>query len=298
MWTNNTNLPVAARLPDELLSLLLDPPSASDFSDEVLEDIPTSIRGYLLSWHLVFDAYSNASFRVRNDYSELLKSENYLAPLLEFLFEVLGHSAGKPIDLDKQHFESSAILAYDMWAAIDSESRQRDMWWLLINLYYLSLRYTPNLVKNWWLDCKSKQTSIAVSKWTEKFFSPLLIHETKDEVSKWADSQETASEDAKDLIIKVSKNTPTIQAGYEVDEMMMQIIISLPDNYPLQGVEVRGGNRVAVKEERWNSWLRTTQGVMTFNVSIPPLANISFHITESFDKTEWLHCRWSNSLSP
>ncbi|RDL33780.1 RING protein [Venustampulla echinocandica] len=254
-----------ARLPDELLSLLLDPPSIPDFSDEMLEEFPTSIRGYLLSWHLVFDSYSNASFRVRNDYSEVLKSENYIGPLLGFLFDILGHSAGKPVDLDRQHIESPAILTYDMWAAIDSESPKRDVWWLLINLYYLSLQYTPNLVKNWWLDCKSKQTSIAVSKWTEKFFSPLLIREAKDEVSKWADEQDTASEDEKDLIIKVSKNTPTIQAGYEVDEMMMQIIISLPDNYPLQGVEVRGENRVAVKEKMWNSWLRTTQGVMTFN---------------------------------
>ncbi|KAF4636575.1 hypothetical protein G7Y89_g1514 [Cudoniella acicularis] len=254
-----------ARLPDELLSLLLDPPSYTDFSDEVLEDFPTYVRGYLLSWHLVYDSYSNASFKVRNDYSQILKSENYIGPLLSFLFDALGISAGKSINLEKQRIDSTAIREYDMWAVIDSESAKYDMRRLLVNLYYSCLKFTPNLVKAWWLDCRSKQTSIAVNAWTEEFFSPILIQEAKEDVSKWADEQEAASEDEKNLIIKVSKNTPYIQAGYEIDEMMMQIIIFLPDNYPLQGVDVRGGNRVAVKEKTWNSWLITTQGVMTFN---------------------------------
>lgn len=81
-----------AQLPEELISLLLDAPSYTSFSDEVLAEFPTSIRGYLLSWLLVFDSYSNASFKVRNDYSEVLKSENLIGPLLTFMFDVLGHS--------------------------------------------------------------------------------------------------------------------------------------------------------------------------------------------------------------
>ncbi|KAH6673805.1 hypothetical protein B0J14DRAFT_591655 [Halenospora varia] len=254
-----------ARLPDELLSLLLDPPSFSAFSDEMLEGFPASIRGYLLSWHLVYDSYANASFKVRNDYSEILKSENYIGPLLSFLFDVLGLSAGKAINLDKTRLERSAIQSYDMWAAIDSESPKFDMRWLLVNVYYSSLKFTANLVKSWWRDCRSKQTSIAVNNWTEEYFSPILIHEAKEDVSKWAEEQEPASDDENNLVIKVSKNTPNIQAGYEIDDMMMQINIVIPDNYPLQGVEVKGGNRVAVKEKTWNSWLMTTQGVMTFN---------------------------------
>ncbi|KAH8659186.1 hypothetical protein BGZ60DRAFT_120170 [Tricladium varicosporioides] len=255
-----------ARLPSELLSLLLDPPSFSAFSDEVLEEFPVSIRGYLLSWHLVYDSYTTASFKVRNDYSEILKSENYIGPLLSFLFDVLGLSAGKAINLGKTRLEKSTIQSYDMWAAIDSESPKFDMRWLLVNVYYLSLKFTANLVKSWWRDCRSKQTSIAVNNWTEEYFSPILIQEAKEDVLKWAEEQEPATDDENNLIIKVSKNTPNVQAGYEIDDMMMQINIAMQDNYPLQGVEVKGVNRVAVKEKTWNSWLITTQGAMTFNV--------------------------------
>jgi hypothetical protein len=255
-----------AQLPEELLSLLLDAPTINSFSDEELTEFPTSIRGYLLSWQLVYDSYSTASFKVRNDYSEILKAENYIGPLLNFLSDVLGHSAGHPINLTT--FEASKMRYYDMWTANDAETPEHNMHWLLINSYYLCLKYTPSLAKTWWVDCKSKQTRIAVESWTEKFLSPLIIQDTMDDVSKWAEEQEV-TEDEKELIVKVSKRSREVFAGYEVDDMMMQILIRLPATYPLDGVKVEGVNRVAVSEKKWTSWLMITQGVITFSVCSP-----------------------------
>jgi len=253
-----------AQLPEELLSLLLDAPSFNDFPDEILVEFPTSIRGYLLSWLLVYDSYSKASFKVRNDYSDTIKSEDYIGPLLAFVFDVLGHSSGHPVNLSG--FDTSKIRSYDMWGANDVESNEQNMHWLLVNLYYLCLKFTPSLAKNWWMDCKSKQTRIAVESWTEKFFSPLVIQDTMDEVSRWAETQET-TDDEKELIVKVSKKSREVFAGYEVDDMMMQIAIRLPSIYPLEGVKVDGINRVAVSEKKWTSWMMITQGVITFSVS-------------------------------
>jgi hypothetical protein len=258
-----------ARLPEELLSLLLDAPSVSNFPDEILSEFSTSIRGYLLSWHLIFDAYGSASYKVRSDYSDNLKSDSYIGPFLDFMFDVLGHSAAHPINLDKARFDAQKIQLYDLSAANDFESKERNMQWLLVHLYYQCLKYIPNLVKTWWVDCKSKQTRIAVESWTEKYFSPLVIADTLDEVTKWAEEQESPSEDEKELIVKVSKRSREVLAGYEVDDMMMQIVIRLPATYPLEGVKVDGINRVAVSEKKWTSWLMITQGVITFSVGIP-----------------------------
>ena len=261
------------------MSLLLDAPSIHDFSDEEMAEFPSSIRGYLLSWHLVYDSYTNASFKVRNDYSNILKSENYIGPLLDFLFDVLGHSAANALNLDKARFDASIIRDYEMWSAIDREPNERDMQWLLINLYYLCLKYTPSLAKNWWMDCKSKQTRIAVESWTERFFSPLVIEDTMEEVSQWAEEQESTSEDEKKLIVKVSKRSREVSAGYEVDDMMMQIAIRLPSTYPLEGVKADGVNRVAVSEKKFTSWLMITQGVITFSVHSLPLPPNCFLLT-------------------
>jgi hypothetical protein len=264
-----------ARLPEELLSLLLEAPSISNFSDEFLAEFPASIRGYLLSWKLIYDAYSTASYKVRSDYSDILKSENYIGPLLDFMFDVLGHSAAHPINLEKSRFNEQMIRSYDIWCANDSEDNERNMQWLLVHLYYQALKYTPSLVKNWWVDCKSKQTRIAVESWTEKSFSPLVISDTLDEVMKWANEQETPADDEKQLSVNASKRSREVFAGYEVDDMMMKIVIRLPAAYPLEGVKVDGVNRVAVSEKKWTSWLMITQGVITFSVS-PSLLPLAF----------------------
>lgn len=264
-----------ARLPEELLSLLLDAPSMQRLSNEELLEFPTSVRGYLLSWHLVFDSYPNASYKVRNDYTEILKSENYITPLLDFLFDALGHSAAKPLSIDKGRFDEEMIKNFNIWDETDSESNERSMQWLLINLYYLTLKFTPNLVKSWWLDCKSKQTRNAVESWTQKYFAPLVIQDTLEEVNKWAEEQEAPTDDEKELIIKVVKRAREIYAGYEVDDMTVQIVIRLPPNYPLEGVKVEGINRVAASEKKWASWLMITQGAITFSVGFIFLVSTS-----------------------
>lgn len=253
-----------AMLPDELLSLLLDPPKSEDYSDEALAQFPTAIRTYLLAWHLVYDSFSTASHKVRSDYSTQLKSENLVPTLLDFLADILGHAAGDPLKLDRKNFTDEMIREYDVDLA-DAETDERSLQWLLIHIYYLALEYTPGLVKNWYVDLKSKQTRLAIESWTGKYFSPLVIADTLDDVAKWAESMEEPKDDEKDLQIKISKNMREVYAGYEVDEMMMQIKIYLPLAYPLEGVKVEGINRVAVGEKTWQSWLMTTQGVITFS---------------------------------
>lgn len=194
-----------------------------------------------------------------------LKSENVITHLLDFLFDVLGHSAGKPLNLERARITTEYIRSYDIESAntIPDEYNFR---WLLINIYYLCLKYTPGLAKNWYVDCKSKQTRLAVEGWTEKYFSPLVIADTLDDVAKWAEEQEAPPEDEKPLIVKVSKKSKEVSASYEVDEMMMQIVIRLLPLYPLEGIRVDGVNRVAVSEKKWQSWLMITQGVITFSV--------------------------------
>ena len=178
---------------------------------------------------------------------------------------MLGHSAGKPLDIERRGLTNKSF-EYDVWDPMVDTDPEREMQWLLVDLWFMCLKYTPDLAKTWFLSLKSKQTTLAITTWTEKYFSPSLISEAKDVASKWADEQE-ASDDEKKLLVRVSKNSPSIAVGYEIDEMMMSIAMILPNSYPLERVEVKGVNRVAVKEATWNGWLRTIQGATMFNVS-------------------------------
>ncbi|KAI1450465.1 hypothetical protein F5Y02DRAFT_368922 [Annulohypoxylon stygium] len=253
-----------AQLPDELLSLLLDAPTLELYSDDALAHFPTPIRSYLLSWLLVFDSFKAASFKVRSDYADNLKAANYVGPLMEFTFDVLGHSLARPLNLDKANFTVEQIKDYDLKLA-EAETEERSMQWLLIHLYYLVLKYVPGLFKAWYLGCRSKQTKIAVASWMTKYFSPIIIREALDDVSEWSRTQEEPAEDEKELIVKVSVPAREITAGYEIDEMQASISIRVPQEYPLEGVTVLGINRVAVNERKWQSWIITTQGIITFS---------------------------------
>ncbi|KAK5633410.1 hypothetical protein RRF57_009125 [Xylaria bambusicola] len=253
-----------ARLPDELLSLLLGAPTLDSYPDDSIAHFPTPVRSYLLSWHLVFDAFKAASFKVRSDYAENLKAENYIGPLMELTFDVLGHSAAHGLNLDRAGFTEDDIRHYDL-ALGESEPEEKNMQWLFIHLYYLVLKFVPGLFKTWYIDCRSKQTKIAVEGWMTKYFSPIIISEALADVVNWNDTQEAPAGDEKELTVKVSRAAREVIAGYEVDDLNASIAIRIPPGFPLEAVTVVGINRVAVDERKWKSWIMTTQGVITFS---------------------------------
>ncbi|KAJ4425091.1 hypothetical protein N0V82_000145 [Gnomoniopsis sp. IMI 355080] len=255
------------KLPDELTSLLLDAPTLEGYPEEVLVQFPTPIRSYLLSWKLVFDAYNGAAYRLRSDFTEDLKTHGAMEPLMQFMFDVLGHSAASPINLDKEGLTTDEIQHYDIKIA-DSLPEEKNMHWLLVHLFYLTLKFAPGLFKAWFLDCRSKQTKIAIEPWMTKYFSPLIVHDVLDEVEKWTKSQD-ADPGEKELVVKVHYNQREIIAAYPIDddgdEQQASILIKIKPNYPLEFVDVTGINRVGCSERTWLSWLRVTQGIITIS---------------------------------
>lgn len=253
-----------AQLPDELLSLLLEAPTLDAYSDEELSRFPTPIRSYLLTWSLIFDAFIAASYKVRSDYADNLKAANYIGPLMDFIVDVLGHSAACSLNLDKANFTAEHIRSYDLKLA-DADEDERNMQWLLIHIFYLVMKFVPGLFRSWFMDCRSKQTKISVETWMARYFSPIIISETLDDVAHWAATQGPPADDEKELIVKVSKTAKEVTASYEVDELQAAIVIRIPPAFPFESVSVGSINRVAVSEKKWQSWIMTTQGVITFS---------------------------------
>jgi hypothetical protein len=198
------------------------------------------------------------------DFTEGIETDNPVNPLLDFMFDVLGHSAGYPLKLDKEKITRDHIRDFDIRLA-EAEQEEMSMHWLLSHLFYLTLKYLPGLFRRWFQDCRSKQTKMAVESWTETFFSPLIIEEALEEVQIWADSTDFDAPGEAELIIKVSKGGKEVSVSYEIDESQGGISIKLPNGFPLDGVTVKGIRRVAVDDRKWQSWIMTTQGVITFS---------------------------------
>ncbi|KAH7064472.1 hypothetical protein BKA63DRAFT_174041 [Paraphoma chrysanthemicola] len=249
-----------ARLPEELLSLIIDAPTVAALAEVNFErSVPVSLRGYLLSWLLVFDHLEHSSFKVKNDYVDHIKEGEYLPGLLNFTFDFLGHAHNKPVDvskLDITHYEP------------DVESPKRDLQWLLTHLYFLCLKHVPSLTKSWFIDCKSRATVVTLEPWTEKHISPPVIAAALQSVTTWSDSQRDSDSDSP-FTVRVAPRAREITASYLVDEQTLSMRISLPPAFPLSSAHIEGLQRVAVNEQKWQSWLRTSLGAITiFNGSL------------------------------
>jgi hypothetical protein len=265
-----------ARLPDELLSLLLETPSLETLAQRQIEErMWLSIRGYLLGWKALFDHFKTAvrcstfettqnandiqSHKVRTDYVYLIKEGNYLPSLLTFFFDFLGHATGKLVDASK-----FPITTY----TLDSqESSEKDIQSFVIHLYYLCLVHLPTVTKPWWIDSK-KRVKGPIETWTQKFVSPHVISSAFKQVSNW-EMEGTNESEEHALEIKISPKASELIASITVDEggdsPPISIAISLPPAYPLQPAAVVGRQRVVVDEKRWRSWLLTIQGVIMFH---------------------------------
>ncbi|KAL1310934.1 hypothetical protein AAFC00_001157 [Neodothiora populina] len=255
-----------AQLPDELLSLVMKAPALDDIDVPALkQEIPLELQGYLYSWQLVFDHFSNASYKVKSDYIESLKKADSLPDLLDLTYALLGHTRGKPADVSKYdvvHYDYSEQDDASYETELKADKRLQ---WLLAHLFYQCISNLPSLTKSHYLGIKARQTSLAVESWTAKYISPVIINESLSSVVEWSATSAKDDPDFENLTVKVSMRSREVNVGYLVDEQTMAIVVRLPEDYPLSGAKVEGVNRVAVDDRKWQSWLRNCQGVITFS---------------------------------
>ncbi|KAL8673142.1 MAG: hypothetical protein Q9168_002439 [Polycauliona sp. 1 TL-2023] len=245
-----------AKLPEELLSLVLEAPTPTAFVDfDFTRSMPPTLRGYLLSWQLIFDHWTGASDAVKIDYIKTVKEGSYIQNLLHLASDILVTSRSRPVDASKYTIES--------YVPGSEDTPEKDAHSMLIHLYYLALKHLPTLSKAWWRDDTSRQTQLSVESWTEKYISPLIIASELATVSAWGPSQ--ATEPDQPLTIKVSTSTREITASIPIDEQSMSLAIILPPSYPLSRATVSSLHRVGVTEAKWRSWIITTQGIINFS---------------------------------
>lgn len=268
-----------AHLPDELLSLIIDAPTLDTLADaSFLNAMPLQLQGFLNSWRVLFDHFNSSSYRVKSDYVEQLKDGGYLTGLLDLTFDFLQLTTGRPVDASKFNVTE--------YTPRMEEKVQTDVQWLLTHLYYLALSHLPSLVKAYVLDLRSRTVPQAIETWTAKYISPLITVSSLQDVADWAEKSVKDDPDYENMTVKVGLRSREINVGYMVDEQTMAIRVTLPEAYPLDSAKVTSVNRVAVKEEKWQSWLRNCQGVITFSVRFM-IGLLEAHVlTNSFRRTE------------
>lgn len=129
---------------------------------------------------------------------------------------------------------------------------------LCAHLYYRALQTVPTLVRLWILECKDRKLSVAVTMYTSKYFSSVLIDAELERVIS------TRLGDKMD--VKVVSVHREVNTTYTIDEDQIKMSLKIPPDWPLHVIEVRGVKKVGVKEARWKSWISGVRQVVLTQV--------------------------------
>ena len=253
-----------ARLPEELLSLILEAPSADDYRDlHHAPEMPSTLARYLLSWKLLFDHWTSASYKVQANYVSSLKDSQSLSSLLSFTFSLLIDVRGKtPIDPTKLPSITSYTPSSPSYIDLTAETHA-----LLCHLYYLALLHTPYLAKDWFTNSCPRALKSPVETWTEKYISHHVVAAELATVSAWTPPESTTTDSAASSEIKIttSPSTREVTGVLPIDEMFIGIRILLPPSYPLAPIAVSTCQRVGIDEKKWTAFLNVSRIVMNFS---------------------------------
>ncbi|KAI9346637.1 hypothetical protein BD770DRAFT_475389 [Pilaira anomala] len=252
-FTETSEEKTEADIEKDIFDVLLNPPDLSNWQSTGLEEQALhEILGYLLTWMLMFDHFTDITFKLKQEYTKQLKEQEAVSQLMPVLCKILsvgqGHQGSKPFDLTPW-----SILEYDT----DGFDSSTEMSFLILasHLYYRALTHIPSLVRLWWIDCKQRQLTIAVESFTEKYFSQQLINNELGLVNRPDIKAQLEENEENEFTVKTLRAASEVTATYRVDEQNMQIAIKLPSNFPLRQIDVEGVQKVGVNDKQWRGWM-------------------------------------------
>jgi len=211
----------------------------------------------LLGWMSVFDLFMDASLKVKIAYINHLRDlemiTSHFLPAAFRMFDLYSGVGSAP-KLDVWGIEEYHVPHYD-------EQNPLSVVLLCAHLYYRALQTVPTLVRLWILECKDRKLSAAVTAYTSKYFSSVLIDAELERVVS------TRLGDEK-MDVKVIPVHREVNTRYTIDENEIKMSLKIPPDWPLHVIEVRGVKKVGVKEDRWKSWISGVRQVVLTQGSV------------------------------
>ncbi|XP_053561967.1 E3 ubiquitin-protein ligase listerin [Bombina bombina] len=246
--------------PASLMSVLA---IQEDLIEKILEDVsvgefiiihPTKeefcfVLGYLLTWKLILTFFKAASSQLRVLYSQYLRKTKSLKKLLYNLFKLMPYNPVLPGQSnDASNKDLKTFFTEELLLTVkETASLQYEIPHLACSVYHITLKDLPAMVRLWWNGCEKRIFNI-VDKFTTKYVSGVL---SSQEIT----SVQSSTQVFDGMTVKARPATREVIATYAVDEICIELIIQLPQNYPLGSITVESGRRVGVAVQQWRNWM-------------------------------------------
>eukprot|EP00051_Salpingoeca_urceolata_P011293 m.139750 g.139750 ORF g.139750 m.139750 type:complete len:1721 (+) comp17067_c0_seq4:162-5324(+) len=199
----------------------------------------TGLLRHLVTWLLFFEAFQASSAQARAALAERLKPTGAVAHLLCLLFEHITPDLAPAAITDGLSAEFDACSLPGSGEGIAS---------LCVHVYLQCLRTLPAMVRAWWENDCGRQLANEIGQFTSKYVSNMLIEQ------EFASIRHNTKED-EHLSIKLRPSSREVVAGYQYDQMTMELIVTLAPNHPLKNVEVDCGQKTGVQQAQRRQWM-------------------------------------------
>uniref|UniRef100_A0A8C4NMY1 E3 ubiquitin-protein ligase listerin n=1 Tax=Dicentrarchus labrax TaxID=13489 RepID=A0A8C4NMY1_DICLA len=199
------------------------------------------ILGYLLAWKLLLTFFKSSPSCLRAHYAQYLKRSCSLNKLLLHLFKLMPENPIYP-GQGAETKETKTFFTESLSLRVEWELPH-----LACSVYYSTVQDLPAMVRLWW-NSQEKRVSAAVEKFTIKYVSPVL---SAQEIS----SVHSSTQMFDSMTVKARSAAREVIATYSVDDIFIELVIQLPQNYPLGSITVESGRRVGVAVQQWRNWM-------------------------------------------
>lgn len=235
---------------EDLVETILDGIQVGEFAIiQPLKEEFCFVLGYLLTWKLILTFFKAASSQLRALYSQYLRKTKSLNKLLYNLFKLMPHTPIFPGQAsDATCKEPKTFFTEELnWTVRGCATLQYEIPHLACCVYHITLKDLPAMVRLWWNGCEKRIFSV-VDKFTTKYVSGVL---SSQEIS----SVQCSNQMFEGMNVKARPTTREVIATYSVDDICIELIIQLPQNYPLGSITVESGRRVGVAVQQWRNWM-------------------------------------------
>ncbi|XP_047420433.1 E3 ubiquitin-protein ligase listerin [Sciurus carolinensis] len=207
------------------------------------------VLGYLLTWKLILTFFKAASSQLRALYSMYLRKTKSLNKLLYHLFRLMpenptyGETAIEVSNKDPKTFFTEELQL----SIRETTTLPYHIPHLACSVYHMTLKDLPAMVRLWWNSSEKRVFNI-VDRFTSKYVSSVLSFQ---EIS----SVQTSTQLFNGMTVKARATTREVMATYTIEDIVIELIIQLPSNYPLGSITVESGKRVGVAVQQWRNWM-------------------------------------------
>uniref|UniRef100_A0A8C5MB69 E3 ubiquitin-protein ligase listerin n=1 Tax=Leptobrachium leishanense TaxID=445787 RepID=A0A8C5MB69_9ANUR len=240
---------VLAVLEDLVESILHGVPVGEFVIIQPLKDEFCFVLGYLLTWKLILTFFKASSSQLRALYSQFLRKNKNLNKLLYNLFKLMPHTPVLPGQAsDAATKDLRTFFTEELHLRVQGAATlHHEIPHLACSVYHITLKDLPAMVRLWWNSCEKRIFSV-VDKFTTKYVSGVL---SSQEIT----SVHSSTQIFDGMTVKARSATREVVANYSVDDICMELIIQLPQNYPLGSIVVESGRRVGVSVQQWRNWM-------------------------------------------